>query len=163
MELDIRDQPSTSGHNLSSSSILDISVKEVLPPPQAIAISADKRNYRRRGKTGHLNSTPEIYELKEKVIEKEMKIRKQQGRAVKRQLVIANNDDNSDEDESALEEFLGREKDDSDASCLYCNELYSQSRAREKWIRCQICRSWCHNECADVSYRCKTFICELCS
>ncbi|XP_030764839.1 uncharacterized protein LOC115889065 [Sitophilus oryzae] len=42
MELDIQDQPSTSCHNLSSSSVLDISVKEILPPPQAIAIGADK-------------------------------------------------------------------------------------------------------------------------
>ncbi|XP_030762742.1 uncharacterized protein LOC115887452 [Sitophilus oryzae] len=70
MELDIQDQPSTSGHNLSSSSVLHISVKEILPPPQAIAIGADKGSKRRRGKTGHLNSTPEISELKDKVIEK---------------------------------------------------------------------------------------------
>lgn len=69
-----------------------------------------------------MNSTPEIHELKAKVIEKEAKIRKQQERAVKRQLVIEN--ESSDEDESTLEQFLSKGQDDSDdASCLYCNEL----------------------------------------
>lgn len=159
MELDTQ-TPSTSGLNSSSSSCLDISVKEILPPPQAIG--ADNRKGRRRGKTGHLNSTPEIHELKEKEIEKEAKLRKHQGRTVKRQLVIEH--DGSDEDEAALEKFLkkGQDQDDDDASCLYCNELYSCSRPRENWIRCQTCKSWSHNECAGIAPRCKSFICELC-
>ncbi|XP_056648647.1 uncharacterized protein LOC130453078 [Diorhabda sublineata] len=43
MELEIQ-TPSTSGLNMSSSSVLDISVKEICPPPQTVAIGTDKKN-----------------------------------------------------------------------------------------------------------------------
>ena len=50
-----------------------------------------------------------------------------------------------------------------DAACIYCNLLYSLSRAGEDWICCQNCREWCHSMCADVSRGIKSFICELCT
>lgn len=49
-----------------------------------------------------------------------------------------------------------------DAACLYCNSLFSKSRSREKWIKCMKCQNWAHCECADVSVKTKTYICEIC-
>nr|CAI5842251.1 unnamed protein product [Callosobruchus analis] len=100
----LEDQPSISGNNLSSSSVLDTSVKEIFPPPQTAAVGTAKRKTTSPGKSGHLNSTPEMYDLKEKLIEKERKQRKQQDRAVKRRLV--NIDESSDADDSVVQEYL---------------------------------------------------------
>ena len=50
-----------------------------------------------------------------------------------------------------------------DASCLYCCELYSESRPGEKWIQCQgSCAKWSHNSCAGLTNRQKCFVCEIC-
>ena len=48
----------------------------------------------------------------------------------------------------------------SDASCLYCSELYSQSAPGEQWIKCRSCAGWAHTECAGTKR--KTFVCDLC-
>jgi hypothetical protein len=50
-----------------------------------------------------------------------------------------------------------------DETCLYCGDTYSNSRAREMWLRCRVCLNWAHNECADVSPSLVDFTCELCS
>jgi hypothetical protein len=49
-----------------------------------------------------------------------------------------------------------------DETCLYCGDTYSNSRAREMWLRCRVCQNWAHNECADVSPSFVDFTCELC-
>jgi hypothetical protein len=50
--------------------------------------------------------------------------------------------------------------EDSDASCLYCTELWSKSIGR--WIQCQSCQQWAHLACAGASRRQRLFTCELC-
>jgi hypothetical protein len=47
-----------------------------------------------------------------------------------------------------------------DAECLYCCELFSASGGR--WIECTACCRWAHVECAGVSYKTETFICDIC-
>ena len=50
---------------------------------------------------------------------------------------------------------------DEGAMCIYCLRLFSESHYREKWIKCDTCVSWVHEECAgtdDVT----DFTCELC-
>jgi hypothetical protein len=31
--------------------------------------------------------------------------------------------------------------------CLICCEPYSRARPREKWVQCQLCLHWAHEEC----------------
>ena len=48
-----------------------------------------------------------------------------------------------------------------DASCLYCDELYSAST--EPWIQCQgSCQMWGNILCAGMTDIDTSFICELC-
>lgn len=148
-------EPGPSGIN-DSASDLNVSVRDILPPPVASADLEGQRKTRKRGNTGWLNSTPEMEALKAKSAEKVAKIRKQEGRKAKRKVHYTN----VTNEEDTIEAF---EDDGSeDVACIYCNELFSHSKAREKWIRCQKCSSWCHNECAGVAYKCKMFVCELC-
>ncbi|KAI4465837.1 dde superfamily endonuclease [Holotrichia oblita] len=60
-------QPRPSNQNSSSSAVLDISIKDICPPPTAAADTADQRRGRKRGKAGYLNATPKMKELREKV------------------------------------------------------------------------------------------------
>lgn len=74
----------------------------------------------------------------------------------KRYLDLENNDSGNE-----FQEFSGADDDDNETACLYCNDLYSRSRSREKWIQCMTCKSWCHTACADVSPRSTMFICDI--
>lgn len=70
--------------------------------------------------------------------------------------------DDDEEDTSQLFEKYDTESDD-DASCIYCEELFSKSRPKEFWVRCQRCSKWSHTLCAGVSNKVKQFTCELCT
>lgn len=74
-----------------------------------------------------------------------------------RQSVVFDDDDDQPEDPYANEEG------DDDAACIYCNELFSNSRPKEHWVKCQLCSNWCHTLCAGIPAKMKQFICELCS
>lgn len=48
-----------------------------------------------------------------------------------------------------------------DAPCLYCGEMWSQSR--EQFIKCQgHCQQWAHISCAGVDDKDINFVCERC-
>ncbi len=50
-----------------------------------------------------------------------------------------------------------------DPTCLYCNELYSESRRGEKWAQCQgSCAKWSHDSCAGLTKNDRHFVCEIC-
>ncbi|CAG9819136.1 unnamed protein product [Phaedon cochleariae] len=123
-------------------------ILEIKAPPK------ENKNKRRKIKTGYINSTPEIDSIKQQVAVKQQKEREKLARAAKRKLpAIIESED----------ELYGNDSDNSDAACLYCNELYSMCQSGEIWIRCQTCSSWCHTECAGVDKRTKNFICEICT
>lgn len=51
--------------------------------------------------------------------------------------------------------------DSQDAECLVCNERFVDSLPGEKWVQCQRCNGWCHEDCAsdaDVV----NFVCDFC-
>ena len=48
--------------------------------------------------------------------------------------------------------------DETDTFCLVCPELYSNSRAKEKWVQCVYCKGWSHEECAGSG----TSLCYIC-
>lgn len=104
------------------------------------------------------NERQEIKQKRElKLQEEQRKLDRKAREAAKTKILIDDDDSNDD----ALQCLVSDDEDD--ASCLYCNEVYSRSKSREKWIQCQTCRKWCHIECAGVSYKIKIFCCELCA
>ncbi|KAK6176283.1 hypothetical protein SNE40_014594 [Patella caerulea] len=56
-------------------------------------------------------------------------------------------DDNSDEDE------------DDEWPCLICGEPFSNSKSRETWLQCSVCKKWAHQDCTSGS---PYFICPNC-
>ncbi|KAB0803136.1 hypothetical protein PPYR_00106 [Photinus pyralis] len=133
-------------------SLLQISPMPIAPAPQD-----GLRKKRKRGTTGVLNTSPAITAAQLAEAEKKEKERRKTLR--KKHETVRSLFDNS-EDEEEVEIF---ESDhESDAACLYCNELFSISKKGEHWIRCQKCNSWCHTECAGVDRKIKVFKCELC-
>lgn len=54
------------------------------------------------------------------------------------------------------------QSDDNDVPCLYCNDLFSDSKPEEMWLKCNKCSKWAHNQCAGLSKKAKQFICHIC-
>lgn len=42
------------------------------------------------------------------------------------------------------------DKEEEEAECLYCKNLFSMDTRGESWIKCNTCFRWCHKECASV-------------
>lgn len=56
---------------------------------------------------------------------------------------------------------LNDDKENEDAACIYCNELFSLSRRGEGWIKCTQCFQWAHEACVGAEGA-AVFVCELC-
>ena len=52
--------------------------------------------------------------------------------------------------------------DDDDTFCLVCVDSYKNSKAGERWIQCQDCSMWAHEECSGVEKR-QAYICDNCT
>ena len=51
--------------------------------------------------------------------------------------------------------------ENNDCFCLLCSEPWSNSRPKEKWIRCGLCQLWAHEDCADTHGQ-TAYMCHLC-
>ncbi|KAB0803759.1 hypothetical protein PPYR_00729 [Photinus pyralis] len=143
------------------SSCCSVAITDISPLPKATSLHRKKRSGK-TGKSGVLNSTPEIAALKEIVAQKEEAKRRKSARKTKRVLNLHEYKE-IQKDAQEEEEFPVEDTDDEDdAVCIYCNELYSQSRRNEWWLKFQSCAKWAHCECAGLATNSKTFICELC-
>ncbi|CAG9815868.1 unnamed protein product [Phaedon cochleariae] len=92
----------------------------------------------------------------EKYVEdvKRQKEREKLARAAKRKLEA------TDESDEECTQINHKQDDDAEEfACLYCNELYSWSKSKELWLKCQLCSLWAHAACADKSEKTKHFIC----
>ncbi|KAF5276176.1 hypothetical protein FQR65_LT16426 [Abscondita terminalis] len=107
-----------------SSSVLQVSVEELSPLPKNSEVKAKSRKPRKKGKTGVINSTPDIETEKLIHLEKQQKERQKLARAAKRKLKIIV-EESEEEREQNLE---NSDEEVDDPACLYCNELYSWSR-----------------------------------
>ena len=49
-----------------------------------------------------------------------------------------------------------------DWHCTVCQELWSNSKPREKWIKCRSCPEWAHLQCTSVVHRTGAYLCHGC-
>lgn len=54
------------------------------------------------------------------------------------------------------------EKDDLEWYCLICYDSYSNSKPREKWIECIMCKNWAHLNCLERD-DVEVYICPNCN
>lgn len=131
-----------------------ITLQEISPLPMA---SGTRKRKIRQTITGVLTTTPNLEELKQK----EEKKRRGNVRQCKRNILSEPSSISQTESEEEEDPFAAEDNED-DVVCLYCNDLFRNSRSREPWISCMKCNKWAHCECAGVSQRLKKFICEIC-
>ncbi|GBL84812.1 hypothetical protein AVEN_1104-1 [Araneus ventricosus] len=55
------------------------------------------------------------------------------------------------------------EEQESDDACIFCNDLYSNSKDREGWIQCNRCRGWSHEACSNAGGGEVNFLCDYCN
>lgn len=155
----------------------DVTVKpqDLSPLPKAAKRNLQEKKPRKTGKIGILNTTPEIDELKMKSREK---VSKTLGAQAKKKFEFAESIGSTSKiikkscrnaGELAKKKLKNMESeedcnddDDDDVACIFCNGLFSHSKAKEKWIRCNDCKKWAHCACADVGPGVKKYTCELC-
>ncbi|XP_069681190.1 uncharacterized protein [Periplaneta americana] len=149
---------STSGSSQSDSPIpatsaFQVSPQELKPIPRAER--KEESTKRRRGKTAILTSSP----YKEELISS-MK----NGKTAKRKLQMEPNATKS----TATKNGRGKKKakkavivedyntsseeegEEDNAACIYCNELFSNSKSEEGWVKCHKCSEWAHEQCAGI-------------
>lgn len=141
----------------ASTSKLSVSIEEISPLPKVSQLTLKRRKGGKKGKMGIINTTPDIEAVKVVENAKLEKERAKLARAAKRKVKVVEETSDEENTQVNLEEC-----DDEDIPCLYCNELYSWSKSREFWLKCQACGKWAHGECAGKTPKTKNFVCELC-
>lgn len=163
--------PSTSSFGISPAiepqtcSAYNISPKIIMPLPQEIERMKKKVNDKRRGKTAILTSSPYKAELEAMEQEKNEKQNK-----LKRKLVKKPTEPNPKYPKAKNEKKIKKnqdplssdEEENSDDACIFCNELYIDSKHKEGWIQCSSCRGWAHEACSSVDESDVNFICDFC-
>lgn len=155
--------PSTSrGPSPVASCSFSISPKEIFKIPKATRNPPS--NKRKRGKAAVLTSSPYKAELEEELRNKIPK-----GKGVKK----LNMKDNGSTKQSTIkgkavskrikEDSDSSEEDDLDEACIYCNDLFSNSKSEEGWIKCLNCKKWSHEACSSWDENDDFFICDFCS
>lgn len=136
------------------------SIENIIPTPKALP---QKRQNRKRQNTLVLTSTPNLEEIKTKAEEKRLILeRRAKRQRVTKNLAETETQIDIDSQESDEEDPYSNIEDDSDATCIYCNDLYTHTKPGDIWFCCQNCKKWAHAECAGIAPKTKNFICELC-
>ncbi|GBM76068.1 hypothetical protein AVEN_167488-1 [Araneus ventricosus] len=168
---DVEHQPSTSSSETMPtiepqpfSSTFNISPAVVMPFPRETERIIKRVNDKRRGKTAILTSSP--YKAELVTIERERSDKKNKR---KRALFKKNNNPTPAKDKKAKKKKMEEpvtssdEEQESDDACIFCNDLYSNSKDREGWIQCNRCRGWAHEACSNAEEGEVNFICDYCN
>ncbi|KAF5303957.1 hypothetical protein FQA39_LY01742 [Lamprigera yunnana] len=118
-------------------------------------------NYRRRGKTANLTSTPYKDELEE-AIEKRKdkdKLNKQKvEKNIPKSKKVKKKIDKPNKPKKVGRLVLKKR------TTTNFTELYSISKSHERWIKCQHCGGWAHEACAGVETdNTEGFSCDICN
>lgn len=66
----------------------------------------------------------------------------------------------SSSEDDDMPELADSSGDEYDAECPYCSGNFSQDTRGEKWVKCQVCFKWTHEDCGEVASN--RFLCSLC-
>lgn len=100
---------------------------------------------RRKGKAKILTSTPNKEELEASI---SAKVKTTKVAQVKKQVFNKKRKRSSSSSSSEDDLVLSSDSEDSDAECLYCHKLWSESTGLGEWVKCQGCHRWAHVKCA---------------
>ena len=128
-------------------------IPNISPLPKT---SSARSKSRKQDSAAWVSSSPYKNALRRKVKHlsgrvKEAGSRRENDRCLRKQMTITvhakrfRSDLSSDEDE--------------EWHCLICGEPFSNSRSREVWVQCVLCRDWAHGECTEGN---ANYICENC-
>lgn len=146
-------EPSTSkSPGFDKPAAFQVSPREIRAVPKADR--KEPSGNRRRGKAAILTSSPYKEELVTLSTTKKAK-------TAKRKLPMADNapgpskrSDGKNKSKKAAaaqdEDSSSEEEGDNNTACIYCNDLFSNSKSEEGWIKCSKCNEWAHEECAGI-------------
>lgn len=145
----------------------------IASPDDVVKIPQAERNTtksRRCGRTAVLTSTPYKEELATDIKTKEKKLDANKKRIlnkgkhpnVSKKLKEASCRLFGEPSKSKTPDSSSSSDEESDTSCVYCNELFSRSVAQEGWIQCVQCKNWAHELCSGVDELDDVFICDYC-
>jgi len=147
----------------TSDSSFKIPLKDIRAVPQAQR-SDDRAKNRRRGKTAILTSSPykkELEDLKDKSKAKRRIISTDDTPAKKKRRNEKKKTTKKSEKRHQHDSETSDGKDN--AACMFCNELFSESKSEEGWIKCTRCNEWAHEECAGIDEEDDgIYICDFC-
>lgn len=57
--------------------------------------------------------------------------------------------------------LIGTEKTGAiDATCIFCEEKFSDDKRCDLWVQCVMCSMWAHDECSGADK--EVYICDFC-
>lgn len=132
------------------------SPEDLRPTPKAGKRVA-KRKGRKPGRSAIWTDTPNKKEIEEKQKMKDLKEQKKKAKetGVKRNLCKGKG-----KAKAKTIEASSSSEDEDETFCLICDEPFSNSRPKEKWLQCTRCSRWAHEECTDKS---PYFVCIHCN
>ena len=148
-----------------------VSAADLSPLPQSTARSRNVRSTNSRDGVAVLTSSPYLEKLKLRAKQKETKTKPPKSKRTllpvqptptrKRQKTSASGSRKRRRSDGCSATTVNIQ-DNNDPNCVYCDEKFSASRAREVWVMCQECSRWAHTECAGISTTDANFTCDLC-
>ena len=148
-----------------------VSAADLSPLPQSTARSRNVRSTNCRDGVAVLTSSPYLEKLKLRAKQKETKTKPPKSKRTllpvqptptrKRRKTSASGSRKRRRSDGCSATTVNIQ-DDNDPNCVYCDEKFSASRAREVWVMCQECSRWAHTECAGISTTDANFTCDLC-
>lgn len=167
--------------NASHSSSFAISPTHLMPLPHIERKRVEKSD-KRRGKTAILTASPYKIELESLIEEK----KKQEEKKLSRKRKLLGEEDNKPKNKNLQKRTKKTHKkekskprtgtkgnedcshesdleDTSDSACIYCNDLFSNSKNKEGWIQCGVCHGWAHESCSGAEEEDSYFTCDFCT
>lgn len=130
------------------------SPEAIRPLPKAPPRKLTNRGRRTRKSTIYTD-TPEKEEIRR---EHEIRMERLKAKQVKKRLDGRKTKRNTTNKKKTYTQQESSSEEE-ECYCVVCMSAYSESRPREKWIQCTVCKMWAHEECTKGSL---TYVCHNC-
>lgn len=81
---------------------------------------------------------------------------------LKRKTYQTDENSSSGEKEKCDKAVVDESFEETREACVFCNELYIDSKSGEGWIQCLHCKGWAHEACSNAEENDDHFVCDLC-